>query len=118
VLDALDECHPDDQKQLIWRLEGFYNRIDSSNFENWLKFLITSRPYDEVEDRFKPITDFFPYIHLKGEEQNYQIREEVNLVVRIRVKELAETALLSSDVQQRLEHQFLQREHRPYLGYI
>jgi ankyrin repeat protein len=115
VLDALDECHPDDQKRLIWRLEDFYSRIDSSNSENWLKFLITSRPYDEVEDRFKPITDFFPYIHLKGEEQNYQIREEVNLVVRIRVKELAETAFLSSDVQQRLEHQLLQMEHRTYL---
>ncbi|KAG2027693.1 hypothetical protein GB937_000133 [Aspergillus fischeri] len=115
VLDALDECHPDDQKQLIWRLKDFYSRIDSSNFENWLKFLITSRPYDEVEDRFKPVTDFFPYIHLKGEEENYQIREEVNLVVRIRVKELAETALLSSDVQQRLEHQLLQMEHRTYL---
>jgi ankyrin repeat protein len=33
----------------------------------------------------------------------------------MRVRELAETALLSSDVQQRLEHQLLQMEHRTYL---
>ncbi|GFF94884.1 ankyrin repeat protein [Aspergillus lentulus] len=65
-----------------------------------LKFLITSRPYDEVEDRFKPITDFFLYIHLKGEEQNYQIYKEVNLVIRIRIKELAEIAFLLSNMQQ------------------
>jgi hypothetical protein len=112
VLDALDECHPDDQKQLIHRLEDFCHRTDPST---WLKFLITSRPYDEVKDKFKAITDSFPHIHLKGEEENDQIREEVNLVVRIRVKELAETASLSSDVQRRLEHQLLQMEHRTYL---
>ncbi|KAB8229020.1 purine and uridine phosphorylase [Aspergillus alliaceus] len=115
VLDALDECHPDDQRQLIRRLEDFYHRTDSLTVGTWLKFLITSRPYDEVEHSFKPITDSFPYIHLKGEEENHQIREEVNLVVRIRVKELAETALLSSDIQQRLEYQLLQMEHRTYL---
>lgn len=115
VLDALDECHPDDQKQLIRRLKDFYHRTDSLTMWTWLKFLITSRPYDEVEHSFKPITDLFPPIHLKGEEENHQIRKEVNLVVRIRVKELAETAFLSSDVQQRLEHQLLQMEHRTYL---
>jgi ankyrin repeat protein len=115
VLDALDECHPDDQSRLIHRLEDFCHRTDSSPLETWLKFLITSRPYDEVKDQFKAITDSFPHIHLKGEEENDQIREEVNLVVRIRVKELAETASLSSDVQQRLEHQLLQMEHRTYL---
>jgi hypothetical protein len=115
VLDALDECHPDDQNQLVHRLKDFCHRTDSSTPETRLKFLITSRPYDEVKDKFKTITDFFPHIHLKGEEENDQIREEVNLVVRIRVKELAETALLSSDVQQRLEHQLLQMEHRTYL---
>jgi hypothetical protein len=66
VLDALDECHPDDQKQLIHRLEDVYHRTDLSTPETWLKFLITSRPYDEVKDRFKAITDSFPHIHLKG----------------------------------------------------
>ncbi|GFF75843.1 purine and uridine phosphorylase [Aspergillus lentulus] len=115
VLDALDECHPDDQKQLIHRLEDFCHRTDPSTLKTWLKFLVTSRPYDEVKDKFKAIRDSFPHIHLKGEEENDQIREEVNLVVRMRVKELAETASLSSDVQQRLEHQLLQMEHRTYL---
>ena len=115
VLDALDECHPDDQKRLIHRLEDFCHRTDPSTLKTCLKFLITSRPYDEVKDKFKAITDSFPHIHLKGEEENDQIREEVNLVVRMRVKELAETASLSSDVQQRLEHQLLQMEHRTYL---
>jgi ankyrin repeat protein len=115
VLDALDECHPNDQKQLLQRLEGFYHQTDLSTHETWLKFLITSRPYDEIKDSFKAMTDSFPHIHLKGEEENDQIHEEINLVIRIRVKELAETALLSSDVQQQLERQLLQMEHRTYL---
>ncbi|KAL6233007.1 hypothetical protein BDW75DRAFT_232303 [Aspergillus navahoensis] len=53
VLDALDECHPNDQRQLIRRLEDFYHRTDSSTVGAWLKFLITSRPYDEqrLEDQ-------------------------------------------------------------------
>jgi ankyrin repeat protein len=115
VLDALDECHPNDQKQLIQRLEDFYCQTALSTHETSLKFLITSRPYDEIKDSFKAITNFFPHIHLKGEEENDQIHEEINLVIRIRVKELAETALLSSDIQQQLEHQLLQMEHRTYL---
>ncbi|GIJ92692.1 hypothetical protein Asppvi_001970 [Aspergillus pseudoviridinutans] len=115
MLDVLDECHPNDQKQFIQRLEDFYRRTDSSTLAPWLKFLITSRPYDEIKDRFKAITDFFPHIHLKGEEENDQIREEINWVIRVRVKELAETASLSSDVQQQLERQLLQMEHRTYL---
>ncbi|GFF25367.1 isoform 2 of ankyrin repeat domain-containing protein 50 [Aspergillus udagawae] len=115
VLDALDECHPNDQKQLIQRLEDFSHQTNSSTHKAWLKFLITSRPYDKLKMDFQAITGSFPHIHLKGEEENDQIREEVNLVVRIRVKELAETTSLSSDVQQRLEQQLLQMEHRTYL---
>ncbi|KAJ6100145.1 hypothetical protein N7467_001680 [Penicillium canescens] len=48
------------------------------------------------------VTDSFPYIHIKGEEENNQIGKEIDLVVKIRVRELAETVPLSPDIHQRL----------------
>ncbi|KAJ5656584.1 hypothetical protein N7507_008534 [Penicillium longicatenatum] len=32
------------------------------------------------------LTDSFPYIHLKGEEENNQIHKEIDLVVKIRIE--------------------------------
>jgi hypothetical protein len=80
-----------------------------------LKFLVTSRPYDDIQNGFRTITDSFPHLHLKGEEENDQIHREIDLVVRMRVRELAKRVALSEDTEQRLEQQLLQMEHRTYL---
>jgi hypothetical protein len=100
---------------LIEKLQSFHRHVPSSKRDTCLKFLVTSRPYDYIEDCFRETTDSFPHLHLKGEEDNDQIRREIDLVVRIRVQELAEIALLSNDIQHRLEQQLLQMEHRTYL---
>ncbi|RJE17696.1 ankyrin repeat-containing protein, partial [Aspergillus sclerotialis] len=115
VLDALDECRPKDQKPLIQMLNEFYCQSGVSNQKAWLKFLVTSRPYGEMQDYFRDITTLFPHIHLQGEHENDQIHKEIDLVVKIRVQELAKASNLSTDVQQRLEKQLLQMEHRTYL---
>jgi Cdc6-like AAA superfamily ATPase len=64
VLDALDESQSDDQKQLIQKLENFHTKAASSPQRSWLKFLVTSWPYDEIQDNFRSITTSFPHIHL------------------------------------------------------
>ncbi|KAB8068231.1 ankyrin repeat-containing domain protein [Aspergillus leporis] len=115
VLDALDECRSDDQERLIQRLGDFNNQAGSSTQKTWLKFLVTSRPYVEIQSIFQATTDSFPHIHLHGEQENEQIHKEIDIVVKIQVKELAERSNLSLDVQQRIEHQLLQMEHRTYL---
>ncbi|OAQ58259.1 ankyrin repeat-containing protein [Pochonia chlamydosporia 170] len=115
VFDALDECRPTDRAQLIGRLEKFYTQSHSSTRQNWLKFLVTSRPYAEIQDGFWPLTKSFPHIHIRGEDGNDQIREEISLVVRMRVAELSECLYLPPETQQRLEQQLLQMEHRTYL---
>ncbi|KAE8142341.1 purine and uridine phosphorylase [Aspergillus pseudotamarii] len=116
VLDALDECRPVDQKRLIQRLTDFYNQATlPTTRENWLKFLVTSRPYDDIQNNFKPITDLFPHIRLQGEQENKQIHGEIDLVVKTKVKELAETSGLPADVEQRIADQLLQMQHRTYL---
>jgi hypothetical protein len=115
IFDALDECREIGQDRLIKKLQSFHRYACSSTRDTCLKFLVTSRPYNHIQNRFRAITDSFLRLHLKGEEENDQIRKEIDLVVKIRVRELAETALLSWDIQQRLEDQLLQMEHRTYL---
>jgi hypothetical protein len=115
IFDALDECRETDQRRLIEKLQAFHRQPSSSTEETCLKFLVTSRPYDHIQDNFRAITDYFPHIHIKGEEQNNQIHKEIDLVVRTRVRELAETVPLSPELHHRLEQQLLQMEHRTYL---
>ncbi|KAB8244890.1 hypothetical protein BDV35DRAFT_381881 [Aspergillus flavus] len=104
-----------DQNRLIQWLKDFHNQTRSSTQKNWLKFLVTSRPYDDIQNNFKSITDSFPHIHLQGEQENDQIHKEIDLVVNIKVKELATISSLSTDVEQQLRYQLLQMEHRTYL---
>jgi hypothetical protein len=52
VFDALDECRSNDQRQLIQKLEHFYTHAGPSIQRSWLKFFVTSRPYDEIQDGF------------------------------------------------------------------
>ncbi|CAI7653375.1 unnamed protein product [Penicillium crustosum] len=115
IFDALDECRETDQLRLIEKLQAFYRQPSLSTEKTYLKFLVTSRPYDYIQYHFRAITDSFPHIHIKGEEQNDQIHEEVNQVVRIRARELAETVPLSPELYHRIEQQLLQMEHRTYL---
>ncbi|KAL4798066.1 hypothetical protein BDV19DRAFT_386724 [Aspergillus venezuelensis] len=116
VIDALDECREIDQRRLIEKLEFLHRcKTKSSSQDSWLKFLVTSRPYDQIQQRFYRITRHFPHVHLKGEEENDTIHEEINLVVKLRVDELATTLRLLPETQQRIETKLLSMQNRTYL---
>ncbi|EED20813.1 conserved hypothetical protein [Talaromyces stipitatus ATCC 10500] len=102
------------ENTLIERLREFHNRHQASQ-GNWLKFLVTSRPYDDIQDRFRPVTEFFPQIHLRGKEENDQIHEEINLVVKVKVTELGKDLGLCADTQERLQKELYNMKHRTYL---
>lgn len=114
IFDALDECREHDQNSLIGRLKSFYHKQNTTE-NTCLKFLVTSRPYMHIENHFRTITESFPHLRLKGEEENDQLHEEINKVVKAQVKDLAKTARLSSDAQQKIEQHLLQLQHRTYL---
>ncbi|KAH8702324.1 hypothetical protein BGW36DRAFT_424603 [Talaromyces proteolyticus] len=115
VFDALDECQIQDQKHLIEKLQKCYTQPSSSSRRNWLKFLVTSRPYEEIQQVFQLVTKSFPQIHLRGEAENNQIHNEISLVAKIRVAELSEMFNLKAETQARLEKELLQMEQRTYL---
>ncbi|KAK2594031.1 hypothetical protein QQS21_008250 [Conoideocrella luteorostrata] len=115
IFDALDECRLSDRAHLLNKLEHFYTQSYLLTRKNWLKFLVTSRPYDEIQEGFLRAAQLFPYIHVRGEEENNQIHEEINLVIKAQVNKLGESLQLAPETQERLEQQLLQMKHRTYL---
>ncbi|KAL6696961.1 hypothetical protein J3F84DRAFT_407691 [Trichoderma pleuroticola] len=101
--------------KLIKLLATFYTQSRSLTRPNWIKFLVTSRPYLEIMEGFHPATKLFPRIHIRGEEENEQIHDEINLIVKLRVRELGEIEGLKTQTLQRIEKQLLQMENRTYL---
>ncbi|KAG9569566.1 purine and uridine phosphorylase, partial [Aureobasidium melanogenum] len=117
VLDALDECKDGDRSNLIDKLARFYkNAADSQPpRQSWLKFIVTSRPYDDIQIGFQDIPTSLPAIRLRGEEENDQICTEINRVINLKVRQLANRLGLRESTSSRLEQTLLAMEHRTYL---
>lgn len=115
-LDALDECRQPDRDKLIVQLERFYSTaLGKLKLESKLKFLVTSRPYDEIERRFRILTRQVPTIRLAGEEESEKISREIGAVMEAKVKEIAEELDLDEDVQSSLHDRLCEIPNRTYL---
>jgi hypothetical protein len=112
ILDALDECAEVERYQIIDTLSGFYKQ---SQRNSQLKFLVTSRPYFDIERKFAGLIQHFPTIRLHGEKESDAIGREISIVIRSRVSELAQELELNSSEQSTLQNGLLAVEHRTYL---
>lgn len=100
ILDALDECQERDRYILIDLLKKFYRHSSiTSGRRSSLKFLVTSRPYHGIEIRFQELVDKVPTVRLAGEEESIAISEEIRLVVRARVAQIASERRLTTHVR-------------------
>ncbi|KAH8587245.1 ankyrin repeat-containing domain protein [Bisporella sp. PMI_857] len=116
VLDAMDECQESDRQILIRFLSNFYQESShQASQRTSLKFLVTSRPYYDIESSFRDIPDNLPAIRLSGEHENDKIHKEIDLVIRERVGKLAAEHSLSNSTRTSLEQCLFQMEHRTYL---
>jgi hypothetical protein len=116
VLDALDECQQNDRDKLIRKLEEFYKAsAGHSRTGPSLKFLVTSRPYQQIELRFFTLTKCIPTIRLAGEEELDAISGEINIVIKAKVQQIGEELGLSETVQSSLEKRLSEISHRTYL---
>ncbi|KAH9225157.1 hypothetical protein K456DRAFT_1767068 [Colletotrichum gloeosporioides 23] len=114
ILDALDECCLEDRRKMIRLLTNFYKRQTTSTRNFQLKFLVTSRPYQDIESEFRDIPE--PQtIRLAGEESNTDISEEINLVIRRKVATAGRKLEMSQEAQTALEEKLLSVPHRTYL---
>jgi hypothetical protein len=89
VLDALDECEELARNQLIDKLVYYYSNdeVQKSRVSR-LKFIVTSRPYPDIELRFFKLTEASSSIRLVGEDESEQIGKEIDLVIETRIPEI------------------------------
>ena len=116
VLDALDECNDKDRGDLIAKLTRFHgNTVSQDTRPSWLKFIVTSRPYDDIQRGFQQTPLSLPIIRLRGEHEDDQIQAEINRVIHVRVSQLANELGLRESTSRRIEQTMLEMKHRTYL---
>lgn len=109
ILDALDECAETEFEDLVQHIQPRF--LEDSPGIHKLKFLLTSRPYDQIVSEFRDLFNALPRIHIPGEEHSEDISREVNLVIENRCKSLG----LSPSLATYLAGKFLEIPHRTYL---
>jgi ankyrin repeat protein len=113
VLDALDECAESEFEDLMRNIESQSRGSQLSDIR--LRYLLTSRPYEQIVAKFRGLLKSFPRIHIPGEEESEVISQEVNLVISYRVKLLAGEKRLPDEVTDDLVTHLTSTEHRTYL---
>lgn len=115
LIDALDECQEGDRQQLITALSKLYN--NSTTLEHPLKFILTSRPYLQIQRGFRRLENSWPTIHLRGEDdtQVTKIAQEIDVFTKSRIHDISETLSLEGWETKFLEEQFMKTENRTYL---
>ena len=111
VLDALDECEEEARNQLVEKLAHFFKTQVESPSK--LKFLVTSRPYDDLEERFQRLSDVSTYMHLDGDEKSQMICQEINLVIDAKIPHI--TGGFNDGDRERISNRLKGMDNRTYL---
>ncbi|KAH8803357.1 hypothetical protein F5884DRAFT_847191 [Xylogone sp. PMI_703] len=96
VLDALDECAESEFDGLVRNIKNQFQSNQSQH--NRFKYLLTSRPYDQIVSKFQHSSDTFQYIRIPGEDLSENISLEVSRVIQVRVEQLARKKGLSEQI--------------------
>ena len=106
VLDALDECDTEECKTLFkLLLEEPHQPLKGTGF---VKFLITSRPYYQIQQLFRDMNTHLPVFYITGETESKSISQDVETFIHIQVSRL------DLDLKERLEveRKLLQKQNQ------
>ncbi|KAB5536158.1 hypothetical protein GE09DRAFT_1176634 [Coniochaeta sp. 2T2.1] len=113
ILDALDECDRNSREELINKLKDFYCQPHHlSHSSSKLRFLITSRPYDDLEAYFGNFLTT-KYLRFDGDDKSADIGREINLVIDERVNQVMVT--FAADDRHKISERLKSMENRTYL---
>jgi len=113
VLDALDECEESERNILIEVLGTFYSHGEKMRTK--MKFLLTSRPYSEIETRLRFTSQNVPSITLRGDQESEKIGREIDLVIDDRIPKICEAQGLNKLVRAQLARHLKMKENKTYL---
>ncbi|KAK2767158.1 ankyrin repeat protein [Colletotrichum kahawae] len=113
IVDALDECEETDRREFITALTELYSN-DAQ--EHNLKFIVTSRPYIQIQRGFRKLESRWPTIHLRGEDdaQAALISDEVDIFANRRIDEISQYVGLTEDETLFLRSQVMRTKSRTY----
>ena len=87
VVDALDECEMEARERLLETFSQHFSTTRGTKPENGrLKFLVTSRPYNDVVLGFQPLEGCATFVHFHGNKKTDIISKEINLVIDDRLE--------------------------------
>ena len=114
ILDALDECQPDERQQLLNALIEFYSALDSqSNAEIRLKFLITSRQDLGIENRLARLNESVSLVRFNADQRFNSISQDIDRFIEDQIPLVAHR--LDEPSQARIIAHLKGMEHRTYL---
>ncbi|KAK7419635.1 hypothetical protein QQX98_003226 [Neonectria punicea] len=113
VLDALDECQDSELQPLIDGLEAHLS--GDAQTRGKVKYLLTTRPYDQIMWQVQPLIGASSMVHIPGDESSDAISKEVNKVIERKVNNLAKVMGLDTQKADHLTDQLRRMEHRTYL---
>jgi hypothetical protein len=114
VLDALDECKEDSRLEIVEKLNEFYCQSKERPIvSSKLKFLVTSRPYSDLETSFQEFQTTATYLRFDGHEKSEQIHQEINLVIDVRLESITK-GFIFEDIQ-KISKRLKSMDHRTYL---
>ena len=114
ILDALDECKKNEREKLITKLIDFFSETKAHQNRSFpLKFLVTSRHYYDIEQRFKPLSHVSTFVRFDGNDKSDLIGNEINLVIDAKMPEIA--ADFSTEDCKRICDRLKKMNNRTYL---
>ena len=114
ILDALDECEQNERKELISELVKLFSEtVAQQNRSFRLKFLVTSRHYDDIEGNFEPLLDVSTFVRFDGNDKSHVIAEEINLVIDAKLPKIA-TGFNAED-RESIRKRLKEMDNRTYL---
>ena len=114
ILDALDECEEAARKPFMEKLVHFFSKEPRcQNPSLRLKFLITSRPYDNLEWNFERLSGATSYVRFDGSDKSQEIGEDINLVIDTKIPGL--TRYFDNKAREVIATRLKSMENRTYL---
>lgn len=116
-MDALDECIAIQRHTLLNKLCTFYSKeaCDRTKQATRIKFLITSRSYQNIEMHFNTLIRDIPTIHLSGEEETTKISQEIDLVAKAELDKIRTGLQLGEETMSSLQSGLCNAKQRTYL---
>lgn len=109
IIDGLDECEELTMNELLREMVNHYSTPSCK--QTYLKFLALSRPYLSIQDEFENLQE----VRLKTEVELDSIGDDIELVVRHKIKTLGKKRSLGEALQEDLINRLIYNSDRTFL---